>query len=97
MAEPRIQNDYPETGKVIPNQLNMRDAPAGAIIKVLSRGSTVTVLRGLEKLPWTILRTRGSDDEAVYWLKVSVDGTVGYVMRHWLEFPPQGKVPPVAA
>jgi hypothetical protein len=89
MTERKIQDDYPETGKVIPGQLNMRATPAGAIIKVLTKDSTLTILRGRDVLPWTIGKDPSSGNQhAIYWLKVQVGEVVGYVMKHWIDFAP---------
>ena len=87
MAEPKTQNDFPETGTVIPNQLRMRATPGGPVIKILSAGTSVTILRGHERVPWTAVKERsGGNQTLAYWLKVSVDGEVGYVQHLWLNF-----------
>ena len=87
MAEPKTQNDFPETGKVIPDQLRMRATPGGPVIKILSAGTSVTILRGHERVPWTAVKERsGGNQTPAYWLKVSVDGEVGYVQHLWLSF-----------
>ena len=87
MAEPKKQNDFPETGKVIPNQLRMRATPDGPVIKILSAGTSVTILRGHERVPWTAVKeSAGGNQTPAYWLKVSVDGEVGYVQSLWVNF-----------
>ena len=88
MSKRRTQDDFPETGVVTPPQLNMRATPGGKVIRVLTKDTTVVVLRGREPIPWTIGKERsGGNQTALYWLKVEADGDVGYVMLDWITFP----------